>query len=72
MYADKELYRDVWKAYHAWLKEYRHIPGLYGLHVNMPIVPQAIVQGTEKGGNMLGLESAGNRTLGGMCFYPFP
>lgn len=64
-YADADLYRDVWAAYHQWLQKYQHIPGLYGLHVNMPITPHVVVRGSANGGNSLGLQSAGNRTLGG-------
>ncbi|KAK4133846.1 FAD-binding domain-containing protein [Trichocladium antarcticum] len=67
-YADANLYRDVWAAYHQWLQKYQHIPGLYGLHVNMPITPHVIVRGSANGGNSLGLQSAGNRTLGALYF----
>ncbi|KAJ2995083.1 hypothetical protein NUW58_g1375 [Xylaria curta] len=68
VYADAQLYKDFWASYHAWCKNYRHIPGFYGLHVNMPITPHAVQEGIRKGGNSLGLEDAGNRTLGTIYF----
>lgn len=67
VYADKQLYKDLWDRYHAWLRTWRHIPGLYGLHCNMPITPRVIAEGVAKGGNSLGLENVGNRTLGSTC-----
>lgn len=65
VFADKQLYKDMWQQYHAWLRQYQHIEGFYGLHVKMPLTPNCISQGVAKGRNALGLEDAGNRTLGG-------
>ena len=70
VYADKQLYKDLWDHYHTWLRTMRHIPGLYGLHCNMPITPRAIAAGVAMGGNSLGLEDTGNRTLGSTCRVP--
>lgn len=66
VYADAQLYKDLWANFLAWCKNYQHIPGFYGFHVNMPITPHAVQQGIAKGGNSLGLEDAGDRVLGGM------
>lgn len=64
VYADQQLYRDLLFNHRAWLAEFRDVPGLYGLHCNMPITPRAVQEGIDKGGNALGLEGAGNRVLG--------
>ncbi|XXH03669.1 hypothetical protein Hte_010074 [Hypoxylon texense] len=68
VYADAQLYKDLWNNFHAWCKNYRHIPGFFGFHVNMPITPNAVQQGIAKGGNSLGLEDAGDRVLGAIYF----
>ncbi|KAK7733469.1 hypothetical protein SLS57_000484 [Botryosphaeria dothidea] len=65
VYADAQLYQDLWWNYRVWLQKFRDIEGLYGLHDNMPITPRQVVQGVEKGTNALGLDTnPGNRTLG--------
>lgn len=66
MYADAQLYKDIWAHHRQFLQQYRDIPGLYGLHCNMPITPRQVNEGVLKGGNALGLETVGNRTLGSM------
>lgn len=66
IYADHQLMEDMWESFYEWLRQYQHIEGLYGLHVPLPITPRAVAQGVAKGGNALGLEDAGNRTLSGM------
>ncbi|KAI1381061.1 FAD-binding domain-containing protein [Hypoxylon crocopeplum] len=68
VYADAQLYKDLWAHFHAWCQNYQHIPGFYGLHVNMPITPRAVQEGIAKGGNSLGLEEAGDRVLGAIYF----
>ncbi|TGJ75891.1 hypothetical protein E0Z10_g10942 [Xylaria hypoxylon] len=68
VYADAQLYKDLWAHFHVWCQGYQHIPGFYGLHVNMPITARAVHEGINKGGNILGLEGAGNRTLGTIYF----
>lgn len=72
IYADRQLFADVWSLFRQWMQKYRHIDGFYGLHCNMPITARAIAQGYAKGGNALGLESPENRTLSGISFsFPF-
>ena len=66
VYADKQFFRDVWYQFQVWLQGYKQIPGFYGLHCNMPVTPNAVQQGVHKGGNVLGMEGAGNRTLSSM------
>lgn len=70
VYADAQLYKDLWANFHAWCQNYQHISGFYGLHVNMPITPQAIQEGISKGGNILGLENSTNKTLGSKSNLP--
>lgn len=66
MYADAQLYKDLWWNYRVWLQQFRDVDGFYGLHVNMPITPRQVQQGVEKGTNALGLDAqATNTTLGG-------
>ena len=64
VYADAQLYKDIWWEFRRWLKNYQDVEGFYGLHCNMPITPRQVTQGILKGTNALGLEDAGNRTLG--------
>ena len=66
VYADKQFFRDVWYQFQVWLQGYKQIPGFYGLHCNMPVTPNAVQQGVRRGGNVLGMEGAGNRTLSSM------
>ncbi|KAI1773563.1 FAD-binding domain-containing protein [Hypoxylon cercidicola] len=68
VYADAQLYKDLWANFHAWCKNYQHISGFYCLHVNMPITPNTVQQGIMKGGNSLGLEEVGDRVLGAIYF----
>ncbi|PWW75388.1 FAD-binding domain-containing protein [Tuber magnatum] len=68
IYADKQFFRDVWYQFQVWLQGYRHIPGFYGLHCNMPVTPNAVQEGVRNGGNVLGLEDAGDRTLSILYF----
>ncbi|EED12735.1 conserved hypothetical protein [Talaromyces stipitatus ATCC 10500] len=68
VYADRDLYKDIWWEYRKWMQKYRDVPGFYGLHCNMPITPRQIEQGMLRGGNALGLEGAGNQTLGVLYF----
>ena len=63
---DKQFFRDVWYQFQVWLQGYKQIPGFYGLHCNMLVTPNAVQQGVRKGGNVLGMEGAGNRTLSSM------
>ncbi|KAI1762630.1 FAD-binding domain-containing protein [Hypoxylon sp. FL1150] len=67
VYADAQLYKDLWANFHAWCKNYQNISGFYGLHVNMPITPKTIQQGIAYGGNSLGLEDTGD-VLGAIYF----
>lgn len=77
VYADRDLYKDIWWEYRKWMQKYRDVPGFYGLHCNMPITPRSIEQGVLKGGNALGLEGTTDQTLGGnpylhsfcFCFF---
>ena len=69
VYADRDLYKDVWWEYRKWMQKYRDVPGFYGLHCNMPITPRAIEQGVLNGGNALGLEGTTHQTLGGNPFW---
>ncbi|KAI1261351.1 hypothetical protein F5Y18DRAFT_440462 [Xylariaceae sp. FL1019] len=68
VHADAQLYKDFWAHYHSWCQGYQHIEGFYGLHVNMPITARAVQEGINKGGNILGLENAGNSSLGTIYF----
>ncbi|KAL7622052.1 hypothetical protein AAE478_007553 [Parahypoxylon ruwenzoriense] len=68
VYADAQLYKDLWHNFHQWCQGYQHIDGFYCLHVNMPITPRAVQEGIDKGTNSLGLEGVGNRTLGVIYF----
>ncbi|KAK4653993.1 hypothetical protein QC762_400210 [Podospora pseudocomata] len=70
VYADADLYRDVWAAYHSWLQQWQHIPGLYGLHVVMPITQNSLVASYSKSSNVLGLNDnlTNNQTLGVLYF----
>ena len=63
---DKQFFRDVWYQFQVWFQGYKQIPGFYGLHCNMLVTPNAVQQGIHKGGNVLGMEGAGNRTLSSM------
>lgn len=64
VHADAQLYKDIWWEFRKWMKNYQDVEGFYGLHCNMPITPRQVTQGILKGTNALGLEDAGNRTLG--------
>ncbi|KAL8680157.1 MAG: hypothetical protein Q9186_003624 [Xanthomendoza sp. 1 TL-2023] len=68
VYADRQFFKDVWFLFRQWMQKYRHVDGFYGLHCNMPITPRAVAQGYAKGGNALGLENDGNRTLSVLYF----
>lgn len=68
IFADEQLMKDMWQAYHDWLQQYQHIEGLYAINVQMPITPRAVAAGVARGGNALGLENAGNRTLSVVVF----
>lgn len=66
VYADAQLYKDLWWNYRVWLQQFRDVDGFYGLHVNMPITPNQVFQGQSKGTNALGLDAnERNTTLGG-------
>lgn len=69
VYADAQLYKDLWWNYRVWLQQYRDIDGFYGLHCNMPITPRQVSQGVLRGGNALGLEGVGNKTLGSVFLF---
>jgi hypothetical protein len=64
VYADRQFYKDAWRLHLEWLRARRDVPGLVGVHVPMPITPNQVAQGVAKGGNALGLESIGDRTIG--------
>ncbi|KAJ5351094.1 hypothetical protein N7452_000068 [Penicillium brevicompactum] len=68
VYADAQLYKDIWWEFRKWMKNYQGVEGFYGLHCNMPITPRQVTQGILKGTNALGLEDSGNRTLGILYF----
>ncbi|DAA76247.1 TPA_exp: putative FAD-binding oxidoreductase [Trichophyton benhamiae CBS 112371] len=68
VYADKKFYKDVLYKFREWLQNFQDVPGFLGAHLNMPITPRQVHQGLLKGGNALGLEGAGNRTLGVLFF----
>ncbi|KAK0642631.1 putative FAD-linked oxidoreductase [Lasiodiplodia hormozganensis] len=69
VYADAQLYKDLWWNYRVWLQQFRDVDGFYGLHVNMPITPRQVQEGVAKGTNALGLDAqAGNTTLGVIYF----
>ena len=63
VHADKQFFRGVWYQFQVWLQGCKNILGFYGRHCNMPVTPNAVQQGVRRGGNMLGMEGAGNRTL---------
>ncbi|EZF36243.1 hypothetical protein H101_00232 [Trichophyton interdigitale H6] len=68
VYADKKFYKDVLYKFREWLQNFQDVPGFLGAHLNMPITPRQVHQGLLKGGNALGLEGAGNHTLGVLFF----
>ncbi|KAM5430225.1 hypothetical protein McanMca71_007294 [Microsporum canis] len=68
VYADRKFYKDVLFQFRQWLQNYQDVPGFLGAHLNMPITPRQVEQGLLKGGNALGLEGAGNNTLGILFF----
>ncbi|KAI1324231.1 hypothetical protein F5Y16DRAFT_412146 [Xylariaceae sp. FL0255] len=68
VFADKQLYSDLWDNFLAWCKGYQDIEGFYCFHVNMPITPRAVQQGIDKGGNILGLEGEGDRVMATIYF----
>ncbi|OAL73379.1 hypothetical protein A7D00_1405 [Trichophyton violaceum] len=68
VYADKKFYKDVLYKFREWLQGFQDVPGFLGAHLNMPITPRQVHQGLLKGGNALGLEGAGNSTLGVLFF----
>ncbi|KAL8917425.1 MAG: hypothetical protein Q9172_005864 [Xanthocarpia lactea] len=69
VYADRQYFKDVWFLFRQWMQNYRDVDGFYGLHCNMPITPRAVAQGYARGGNALGLENDGNRTLAGILYF---
>ncbi|GME55925.1 FAD linked oxidase [Neofusicoccum parvum] len=69
VYADEQLYKDLWWNFRVWLQQFRDVDGFYGLHVNMPITPNQVRQGVLKGTNALGLDANfRNQTLGVIYF----
>ena len=63
IYADNQFFHDVCYQFQVWRQGYKQIPGFHGFHCGMPPTPNAVQQGARRGGNFLGMEGAGNRTL---------
>jgi hypothetical protein len=56
VFADKDFQKEAWDIQLKWLRARRHVPGLVGVQVPMPITPNLVEQGVLKGTNALGLE----------------
>ncbi|KAH7036707.1 hypothetical protein B0J12DRAFT_713268 [Macrophomina phaseolina] len=69
VYADAQLYKDLWWNYRVWLQQFRDVDGFYGLHVNMPITPNQVFQGQSKGTNALGLDANERNTTLGVIYF---
>ncbi|RYP22773.1 hypothetical protein DL765_001482 [Monosporascus sp. GIB2] len=68
IYPDEDLILDFWHTYHDWMRSWSHIDGLYGFNQFWALTPRTRAEANEKGGNALGLDSAGNKPLAIILF----